>query len=361
MFRMMFLWLLVLSLFSFRLAFSDPYQVLGVSPDSSLDEIKKAYRQKALELHPDVSSLSKAEAEKAFKELQRAFETVQKAPRKSAQLLKDKESSKKTADALLETAWSEGKWSAQVSDLPRRKKAGEVSPLSVLPSRGPKEEGEWEAVSSFLKSHQKEILTSPQYVSELGQVLEKLESYFSMTGKAVQDLRSGLFEPFEIAVLKGTTSQEAFLEAFQKRGERLLRSGSFSLGESSKIYSDRFLGSQPISDLELANALLRIRLEKARLSPPTLHEAGFLLRAFSRSLSPSDQLSFLQRFKEQMKLLPQQLQRHGSYRDLESRLNQAMERTLNRYPHLKEPSPSLWQRASGFSKSCLETLRKMGN
>jgi len=357
----MFRGLLTLGLLSFRLAFCDPYQVLGVSPDASLEEIKSAYRQKARELHPDVSSLPKSEAEKGFKELQRAFDAILKAPLKSQPFLKDKESSKKTAEVILEAAWAQGKWSAKVfDDLPRRKKAGEVSPLSPLPSRGPKEEGEWEAVSSFLRSHQKELLSSSRYVSELSQVLEKIESYFALTGKAVQDFRSGLFEPFEIAVLKGATSQEAFLEAFQKRGERLFRSGSFSLGESAKIYSDGFLGSQPISDLELANELLRIRLEKARLSPPTLHEAGFLLRAFSRALSPSDQLSFLRQFKDQLRLLPRQMQSQGSYRDLEARLNQAMERILIRSPELTQKSPSLWEKVSGFSKSCLETLRKVG-
>ena len=33
---------------------TDPRKVLGVGPDASQDEIKKAYRQKAKECHPDL-------------------------------------------------------------------------------------------------------------------------------------------------------------------------------------------------------------------------------------------------------------------------------------------------------------------
>ena len=44
----------------------DPYDILGVSKNASGTEIKKAYRQKALEYHPDRNKA--ADAEDKFKE-----------------------------------------------------------------------------------------------------------------------------------------------------------------------------------------------------------------------------------------------------------------------------------------------------
>jgi molecular chaperone DnaJ len=51
---------------------SDLYAILGVSRDASPDEIKRAYRRKALELHPDRNP-DREDAEEHFKELSQAY------------------------------------------------------------------------------------------------------------------------------------------------------------------------------------------------------------------------------------------------------------------------------------------------
>jgi molecular chaperone DnaJ len=57
---------------------SDPYKVLGVSPDATDDEVKSAYRELAKKYHPDnydQSPLSDLAAEK-MKEVNEAYDTI---------------------------------------------------------------------------------------------------------------------------------------------------------------------------------------------------------------------------------------------------------------------------------------------
>lgn len=54
---------------------ADYYEILEISKNASADEIKKAYRKKAIQFHPDKNP-GDAEAEKRFKEISEAYEIL---------------------------------------------------------------------------------------------------------------------------------------------------------------------------------------------------------------------------------------------------------------------------------------------
>ena len=60
----------------------DYYEVLGVDKNASLDDIKKAYRKKAIQYHPDKNPGNK-EAEEKFKEAAEAYSVLSDADKRA--------------------------------------------------------------------------------------------------------------------------------------------------------------------------------------------------------------------------------------------------------------------------------------
>ena len=61
--------------FSFMVVNTKLYEILGISPNSTEQEIKEAYRQKAIKIHPDKNK-DDPDATQKFQELRSAYEIL---------------------------------------------------------------------------------------------------------------------------------------------------------------------------------------------------------------------------------------------------------------------------------------------
>ena len=60
----------------------DPYKLLGVSPQASLDEIRRAYRRAALQLHPDCARGEHRDLAEQFAQVTAAYRRLARAARR---------------------------------------------------------------------------------------------------------------------------------------------------------------------------------------------------------------------------------------------------------------------------------------
>ncbi len=346
---------------------ADPYQVLGVSSDASPEEIKKAYLNKARMEHPDVSSLPKAEAEKRFKEVQRAWEDIQKRQTRKVEVNQDKKAARDEASRILEEAWRDNSFGPSTfKKLPRFQQLNRRSPLSPLPSRGAKEEGEWEALEEFLKKHETDLVREkPETLLE---ILRSLDGYTQLTGSSVKAFRGGLTNKLEKSVFENTNNKSVFLDALMERLERLNRAGAFlqsttpteererAFENIPELFAARFGSSEASSaEMQVAQALLEHGFNRIGSNWVQSHELGSLIRSVPPALSPREKLSFLADF----------IQRLGnSSEDLKSRAERAIRQVFSKNADLANEyaeKTTFWKKLTRKNTVCDLILGKLAS
>lgn len=336
----------------------DPYQTLGVSPSASDEEIKKAYLSKVRTAHPDTSSLPKVEAEKQFKAIQIAWEHIQKLRSHHTRVDLEKAQAKRDAKDILEKALANDQFGpATIQSLPRFQASHKKSPFPS--ARSSKDEGEWEAIEEFLKSHGQFILNSRLSETELNSLMRTLDEYAELTGKAVQAIRGGITEAFEDKILETTNDRSFFVSALKERLDRFYRSGVYHLAGASaeerkqslsriiELYSRKFGEEPSTSGSKLSQELLDHSFEVVSKSPSRSHELGSILRAIPAALAPKEALTFLGNFLEKLELLSKQTSNSGSYKALQERAERTVERIFEKNPELKKDyvnKTSFWKR-----------------
>lgn len=128
---------------------TDPYQVLGVSPSASDDEVREAYRKLSLKFHPDLHNNSPLSdlAEEKMKELNAAFDQVMDMRRGGANQPSGDASYQYGGNAGRQDSGSQG-GSAGFSEIRRQVQTGNVTRAdSLLENSSLPRNAEW----NFLK------------------------------------------------------------------------------------------------------------------------------------------------------------------------------------------------------------------
>lgn len=369
-------WVSICGLFG-SLLFADPYQILGIPRSASPEAIKKAYLEKAKQLHPDVSDLPSAEAARRFKEVQAAFDTLQsgKAPSTSvADRFREEEmrQAREKARSILESAWKNGTFSHEtLESLPRYQASRKYTHLNPYPTTGPQGAGEWQAIQDFFETHGAEYLSRTLPSTSLLGLLKVFDKYIELSPLAAQAIRKGFAAPVEQSVFDNTKSPFDFLDALKGRIERLDRTRAFILADSpeaarkkaleglAELYVQKFgkesTSSAESKEVQLAKAFFDYAFSEVAPNPLKVHELGFLINGVAPLLSPTERLNFLGNLLDRLERFKPQKKFQGAVRDIESRAQKSIERIFNQYPGLRASyakKNTFWNRFSGKLTPC---------